>query len=102
MSKIRYDEKFTSRRIIKLRKADQSEDLDSVHYVPDEDLDEAISRVGFSLDQVEGFEEYLDSFNKFHNKRSKLCAVSLKAKLHFEKKERITFSFFRSFLILFL
>lgn len=70
--KIRYDEKFNSRRILKIRSWDKTEDSESVNYIPDSQLPEAISRVGFCLDQVQGWEDYTDQFEKFFNKSPKV------------------------------
>lgn len=70
--KVRYDEKFNSKRIIKIRKASQTEDTESILYISDDELPEDITKVGFCLDQVEGWEEYNDPFNKFINKQPKV------------------------------
>lgn len=73
---IRYDEKFNTKRIFKSRKWNLTEDTESVNYVPDEELPEHIIRLGFMLDCVQSWEEYIDHYEKFTNKVPK-CSVTV-------------------------
>lgn len=52
MSKLRYDEIFNSRRILKWRRHDQCDDPESISFIPESNLIEVITRIGFGLDQV--------------------------------------------------
>lgn len=75
MSKLRYDEIFNSRRILKWRRHDQCDDPESISFVSESDLIEVITRIGFGLDQVQGWEEYIDPLEKFKNKDSKIVVT---------------------------
>lgn len=75
MCKIKYDEKFVALRIKKLRDEDQIDDIDSVHHIKDSELPEEITKVGFSLDCVQAWEEYTDPFKIFENTQPKVRAI---------------------------
>lgn len=51
----RYDEYYRTYRIEKFRQENESDDEDSVHYVPDSKLEEQIIKYSFLLNEVIGW-----------------------------------------------
>ena len=63
-----YQEVLVVRTLTKLRSTDQCDDPESVHYVPDSELDESIDKKGILLGHVLSWEEYKNPFGRFNYK----------------------------------
>lgn len=68
---IRYDERFRTRRITKLRTNEQSTDKESIYFTPDSECEEEIIKFSFLLGDVETWEEENDPLGRFKSSLKK-------------------------------
>lgn len=70
-----YQERLKCKRLRKIRLEDQTNDNDSVHYVPDRDLKEEVLEWGFLLNEVVNWEPFTNPFGNYTGNYPPLTAV---------------------------